>query len=237
MIDRSAEGRLVDRGSGDPARGDAQPGRAIRSDVDARIGHVQRVRCCAPSGPRSGCTMPPPASSSSRCRATSGTSRSGGPGLVGACARDRRLLNVPDCYADPRFDQQVDHRSGYDPLSLTLPLIDHAGTLVDVMQVLNRIDGDLSGRGRAARERARRPMRRRAAARADDRVADRRREDGARNGDRAGRAVGHASAGDAGRRRLRRAPPFRPALLTGGDTFDLAPFSDGLSSCWETPRP
>src|SRR6185369_2972424 len=26
-----------------------------------------------------------------------------GVGLVGACARDRQVLNVPDCYADPRF--------------------------------------------------------------------------------------------------------------------------------------
>ena len=65
-----------------------------------------------------------------------------GLGLVGACARDRQVLNVPDCYADPRFDQQVDRRSGYRTrCSLTLPLIDHAGALVGVMQVLNRIDG------------------------------------------------------------------------------------------------
>ena len=65
-----------------------------------------------------------------------------GTGLVGACARERRILNVPDCYADPRFDQEVDRRSGYRTrCSLTLPLIDHEGELVGVMQVLNRIDG------------------------------------------------------------------------------------------------
>ncbi|HEX4525079.1 MAG TPA: GAF domain-containing protein, partial [Casimicrobiaceae bacterium] len=27
-----------------------------------------------------------------------------GAGLVGACARHRQIINVPDCYADPRFD-------------------------------------------------------------------------------------------------------------------------------------
>ncbi len=27
-----------------------------------------------------------------------------GAGLVGACARNRQIINVPDCYADPRFD-------------------------------------------------------------------------------------------------------------------------------------
>ena len=63
-----------------------------------------------------------------------------GRGLVGACARDAVLINVPDCYADTRFDTTVDVRSGYRTrCALTLPLIDHRGVLVGVMQVLNRI--------------------------------------------------------------------------------------------------
>ena len=73
-------------------------------------------------------------------------------------------------------------------------------------------------------------MRRRAAARADDRGADRGREDapGARDGAR--RADEHAA-----RRRCRRSPAttcygtFRPAELTGGDTFDLALVGDGTA--------
>jgi phosphoserine phosphatase len=65
-----------------------------------------------------------------------------GKGLVGACARDRALINVPDCYADPRFDPATDRRSGYHTrCSLTLPLIDHQQALVGVMQVLNRAEG------------------------------------------------------------------------------------------------
>jgi phosphoserine phosphatase len=65
-----------------------------------------------------------------------------GTGLVGTCARDRRAINVPDCYADPRFDPKVDHLSGFHTrCSLTLPLIDHEQALVGVMQVLNRIGG------------------------------------------------------------------------------------------------
>lgn len=65
-----------------------------------------------------------------------------GTGLVGACARSRRSINVPDCYADPRFDAAVDRRSGFRTrCSLTLPLVDHEGGLVGVMQVLNRQDG------------------------------------------------------------------------------------------------
>jgi phosphoserine phosphatase len=63
-------------------------------------------------------------------------------GLVGACARSRAPLNVPDCYADPRFDPATDRRTGYRTrCSLTLPLVDHEGGLVGVMQLLNRLDG------------------------------------------------------------------------------------------------
>jgi sigma-B regulation protein RsbU (phosphoserine phosphatase) len=65
-----------------------------------------------------------------------------GVGLVGACARDRAPINVPDCYADPRFDAATDRRSGFRTrCSLTLPLVDHLGELVGVMQVLNKRGG------------------------------------------------------------------------------------------------
>jgi phosphoserine phosphatase len=65
-----------------------------------------------------------------------------GTGLVGSCARHRRIINVPDCYADPRFDPAVDRESGYRTrCMLTLPLVDHKGVLVGVMQVLNKRDG------------------------------------------------------------------------------------------------
>jgi sigma-B regulation protein RsbU (phosphoserine phosphatase) len=65
-----------------------------------------------------------------------------GAGLVGACARHREIINVPDCYADPRFDPSTDRRSGYRTRCLlTLPLVDHKGVLVGVMQVLNKNSG------------------------------------------------------------------------------------------------
>jgi phosphoserine phosphatase len=65
-----------------------------------------------------------------------------GSGLAGACARERAIINVPDCYADPRFDPSVDKASGYRTrCMLTLPLVDHRDELVGVMQVLNKHDG------------------------------------------------------------------------------------------------
>ena len=69
-----------------------------------------------------------------------------GMGIAGACARDRRLINVPDCYADPRFDSRVDKASGYvTRCMLALPLIDHKDVLVGVMQVLNKANGVFDG--------------------------------------------------------------------------------------------
>jgi phosphoserine phosphatase len=65
-----------------------------------------------------------------------------GVGLVGACARNRLIINVPDCYVDPRFDPGVDKSSGYRTrCMLTLPLVDHKDVLVGVMQVLNKAGG------------------------------------------------------------------------------------------------
>ncbi len=63
-------------------------------------------------------------------------------GLVGSCARSRKAINVQDCYSDPRFDASTDRLSGYRTrCMLTLPLIDHQGTLVGVMQLLNKAGG------------------------------------------------------------------------------------------------
>ena len=65
-----------------------------------------------------------------------------GTGLVGTCARNRKLINVPDCYADSRFDPSTDRRTGFrSRCMLTLPMVDHKGVLVGVMQVLNKREG------------------------------------------------------------------------------------------------
>jgi len=66
-------------------------------------------------------------------------------GIVGACARERRIINVPDCYKDARFNPDVDRASGYRTrCMLALPLIDHREVLVGVMQVLNKAGGEFN---------------------------------------------------------------------------------------------
>ena len=152
-----------------------------------------------------------------------------GVGLVGACARDRRVLNVPDCYADPRFDQKVDRSSGFRTrCSLTVPLVDHAGALVGVMQVLNRIGGTFH----AADEQLATALAAQCAV-ALQRV---RMIESLIEGEKLRREMEMAQVVQ--RSTLPQQMPvlagydvhgtFRPALLTGGDTFDLAPVGNGL---------
>lgn len=65
-----------------------------------------------------------------------------GKGVAGSCAQQRRLINVPDCYADARFDPGVDRLTGYRTrCMLALPLIDHEDVLVGVLQVINKLTG------------------------------------------------------------------------------------------------
>jgi phosphoserine phosphatase len=65
-----------------------------------------------------------------------------GSGIVGACARSREAINVPDCYADARFNQELDQHSHFHTrCMLSLPLIGHRDDLVGVIQVLNKIGG------------------------------------------------------------------------------------------------
>ena len=65
-----------------------------------------------------------------------------GAGIVGRCALERRAINVPDFYADPRFNPELDRASGFRTRSLlAVPLIDHRDELVGVLQVLNRDGG------------------------------------------------------------------------------------------------
>jgi phosphoserine phosphatase len=63
-------------------------------------------------------------------------------GIVGNCAQGRQIINVRDCYADPRFNRELDRQSNFRTrCMLTLPLVDHKEELVGVLQVLNKVEG------------------------------------------------------------------------------------------------
>jgi len=59
-------------------------------------------------------------------------------GIAGETARTRSVVNVPDAYADPRFNPDADRRTGYVTKCLiSVPLVGLDGELVGVVQFLN----------------------------------------------------------------------------------------------------
>jgi len=63
-------------------------------------------------------------------------------GIVGESAQTRKLINVPDCYADDRFNRAIDKQTGYrSRCMLTIPLIGYEESLIGVLQILNKKDG------------------------------------------------------------------------------------------------
>ena len=63
-------------------------------------------------------------------------------GIVGESAQSRKLINVPDCYADKRFNRAIDKRTGYrSRCMLTIPLIGYEDSLIGVLQILNKNNG------------------------------------------------------------------------------------------------
>ena len=63
-------------------------------------------------------------------------------GIAGAAAAGKEVLNIPDAYADERFNQAVDRETGYRTRNiLAVPLRDHDDELVGVLEVLNKHGG------------------------------------------------------------------------------------------------
>jgi phosphoserine phosphatase RsbU/P len=152
-----------------------------------------------------------------------------GTGIVGACARAREPINVADCYADPRFDPAADRASGFRTRCLlALPLIDHDGALVGVMQVLNRLGGVFD---QGDQDLAQALAAQCAIALARVRLTEARVE-----GEKLKREL--ELARDVQMSTLPATLPavagydmhctFMPASINGGDTYDLAQFDQGL---------
>ncbi len=65
-----------------------------------------------------------------------------GRGIAGTVAATGQTINIADAYADPRFNQEVDRRTGYRTRTiLCAPIRDGQGEVVGVAQVLNKAGG------------------------------------------------------------------------------------------------
>jgi phosphoserine phosphatase len=62
-----------------------------------------------------------------------------GQGIAGECFRTGTVSNVPDAYAEPRFNRAIDAKTGFRTRNLlTCPLTAHDQTVLGVLQALNR---------------------------------------------------------------------------------------------------
>jgi signal transduction histidine kinase len=62
-----------------------------------------------------------------------------GDGIAGWVAKSGETVNIPDAYADPRFNKEVDRTSGFRTRSiLCMAMPDHKGRTIGVVQVLNQ---------------------------------------------------------------------------------------------------
>ncbi|MDX1531210.1 MAG: GAF domain-containing SpoIIE family protein phosphatase, partial [Rhodothermales bacterium] len=60
-------------------------------------------------------------------------------GLAGAVAQTQEPINLPDAYADPRFNATFDRQTGFRTRAvLCQPVLDREGELLGVIQVLNK---------------------------------------------------------------------------------------------------
>jgi HD-GYP domain-containing protein (c-di-GMP phosphodiesterase class II) len=65
-----------------------------------------------------------------------------GAGIAGAVAASGQPVRIADAYADPRFNRDVDHSTGYHTRSiLCVPMLTTTREVVGVIQALNRRDG------------------------------------------------------------------------------------------------
>jgi signal transduction histidine kinase/CRP-like cAMP-binding protein len=65
-----------------------------------------------------------------------------GKGLAGYVAQTGEIVNISDAYKDPRFNPEIDKKSGYKTRNvLCMPMRDREGRIVGVFQFLNKREG------------------------------------------------------------------------------------------------
>jgi putative nucleotidyltransferase with HDIG domain len=68
-----------------------------------------------------------------------------GVGIAGTVAQTGSTISIADAYADPRFSDESDKRTGFHTRNLlTLAMTDHDGVVIGVFQAINKKDGDFT---------------------------------------------------------------------------------------------
>ena len=68
-----------------------------------------------------------------------------GRGIAGHVALTGEIVNIPDAYADNRFDPEIDKRTGFHTRNiLTIPIRNKAGKIIATLQLLNKTTGSFT---------------------------------------------------------------------------------------------
>ncbi|XP_050304949.1 cGMP-specific 3',5'-cyclic phosphodiesterase-like [Anthonomus grandis grandis] len=64
-----------------------------------------------------------------------------GVGIAGTVAQNKVMINIKDAYKDPRFNNEIDLRTGYKTdLILCMPICNYEGDVIGVAQIINKTD-------------------------------------------------------------------------------------------------
>ncbi|XP_076367841.1 cGMP-specific 3',5'-cyclic phosphodiesterase-like isoform X1 [Tachypleus tridentatus] len=66
-----------------------------------------------------------------------------GVGIAGHVARTKETVNIKDAYQDPRFNKEIDDRTGYHTVSIMcMPILNFNGDVIGVAQCINKVSED-----------------------------------------------------------------------------------------------
>lgn len=66
-----------------------------------------------------------------------------GVGIAGHVALSKETINIKDAYQDPRFNKDIDFRTGYRTISIMcMPIVNYQGDVIGVAQCINKTEDD-----------------------------------------------------------------------------------------------
>lgn len=70
-----------------------------------------------------------------------------GIGIAGHVAENKEHLNIKDAYSDPRFNSEIDLKTGYKTnIILSMPICNYEGDVIGVAQIINKTNGETNMR-------------------------------------------------------------------------------------------
>lgn len=64
--------------------------------------------------------------------------------IAGHVAETKEFVNIKDAYKDPRFNSEIDLKTGYKTnIILSMPICNYEGEVIGVAQIINKTNGEI----------------------------------------------------------------------------------------------